>query len=307
VLFRPFDFAKWMTLGFCAWLANLGREGMSFNVRMPLGVGPAPARPANAPPDSGLPQFVRGTAHWAAGNVELLIALVAAVAIAGVLLGLLITWAKARGTFMFLDGVVHDRGDVARPWTEYKREGNSLFGFMFAFGVATSLSLLLIVAVAAAVAWPDIRAGRFRDDAASGLVLLIPLSLLVLFVSAVVQVLLVDFVVPIMYLRRKRVTAAWGEFGSAILAGHLGTIVCYLLVRCVIMACAGVVAVLVTCATCCVAALPYVGTVILLPLFVFDRAFPLYVLEQYGPGWRIFPTAGKPQGLILDDLPPNGA
>ncbi|HWB59674.1 MAG TPA: hypothetical protein VG733_09280, partial [Chthoniobacteraceae bacterium] len=27
VLFRPFDFGKWITIGFCAWLASLGGGG----------------------------------------------------------------------------------------------------------------------------------------------------------------------------------------------------------------------------------------------------------------------------------------
>jgi len=31
---------------------------------------------------------------------------------------------------------------------------------------------------------------------------------------------------------------------------------------------------MLTCMTCCIAVLPYIGTVILLPLFVFLRAYP---------------------------------
>ena len=36
-------------------------------------------------------------------------------------------------------------------------------------------------------------------------------------------------------------------------------------------------------------AIPYVGTVILLPLFVFAEAYPLYFIEQFGPEWQVFP------------------
>ena len=34
-------------------------------------------------------------------------------------------------------------------------------------------------------------------------------------------------------------------------------------------------------------AIPYLGTVILLPLFVFLRCYSLCFLEQFGPSWRI--------------------
>ena len=31
ILFQPFDLKKWFIIGFAAWLANLGRGGVSFN------------------------------------------------------------------------------------------------------------------------------------------------------------------------------------------------------------------------------------------------------------------------------------
>ena len=50
----------------------------------------------------------------------------------------------------------------------------------------------------------------------------------------------------------------------------------------------GIVAVLATCLTCCLVSLPYIGTVILLPILVFLRCYTLYFLEQFGEPWRIF-------------------
>jgi hypothetical protein len=44
---------------------------------------------------------------------------------------------------------------------------------------------------------------------------------------------------------------------------------------------------LLMCLTCCVTAIPYLGTVALLPAFVFSRAFPLHYMEQLGV--RVFP------------------
>ena len=49
-------------------------------------------------------------------------------------------------------------------------------------------------------------------------------------------------------------------------------------------------------ATCCIAgclmALPYLGTVLLLPVLVFNRAYALHYLAQFGPTFDVFaPTA----------------
>jgi len=45
-------------------------------------------------------------------------------------------------------------------------------------------------------------------------------------------------------------------------------------------------------ATCCIlgclAAIPYLGTVLLLPVFVFRRAYSLYYLAQYGLDYDVF-------------------
>ncbi|MBV8075042.1 MAG: hypothetical protein JO284_01500 [Planctomycetaceae bacterium] len=98
-------------------------------------------------------------------------------------------------------------------------------------------------------------------------------------VIGVVQVFLYDFVVPIMYLRRQGSLDAWGEFRRSILIGRGGKMVLNLLFKFVLGIGAALIAVALTCATCCIAALPFVGTVLLLPLSVFFRAYPLYFLE----------------------------
>jgi len=41
------------------------------------------------------------------------------------------------------------------------------------------------------------------------------------------------------------------------------------------------------CLTCCVALLPYVSSVVFLPVHVFFRSYSLCFLEQFGEEWRI--------------------
>jgi hypothetical protein len=53
-------------------------------------------------------------------------------------------------------------------------------------------------------------------------------------------------------------------------------------------------------------AIPYIGTVLLLPVLVFKRSYPLYFLRQFGPGYDVFPPA--PSAPPVTGLqPPPGA
>ena len=103
-----------------------------------------------------------------------------------------------------------------------------------------------------------------------------------------------DFVVPAMYLRRQRVLEAWSAVRREVLAGQVGTIILYFLMKLVLAVGVGFIALVVTCLTCCLAALPYVGSVILLPLLVFRRSYSLCFLGQFGPGWRCFSEPIQP-------------
>jgi hypothetical protein len=45
------------------------------------------------------------------------------------------------------------------------------------------------------------------------------------------------------------------------------------------------------CIACCLVIIPYIGTVLLLPLLAFTRSYSLYYLAQYGPHYDVFPPA----------------
>jgi hypothetical protein len=94
-----------------------------------------------------------------------------------------------------------------------------------------------------------------------------------------------------MYLRQ----TGWREAGSELLqlvGRHLGAFVLYVLFRIVLNVGIGILTIIVVLATCCIAgcilAIPYLGTVLLLPVLVFKRAYSLYFLAQFGPGYDVF-------------------
>jgi len=284
-LFRPFDFAKWLAIGFCAWLAGLlNGGGGGTGWRMPKGHPPTPwlTWPREL--------WHRLTEHaW----VVPVLAVVAVVAIA---LVLLLLWLSSRGKFMFLDNVVHNRAFVADPWRRFRHLGNSLFfwrlGF-FVVGLAAALALGGLVVLAAG------GFSGFGFSSARGTVMTILAALLVLVFTlavAYVSLFLDSFVVPIMYRSNLTATAAWAAFlpwmercfGSLFLYGLFVLAFWVVVALCVITA--GLF-------TCCVFFLlliiPYVGTVILLPVLVTYRAFSLEFLAQLDPGFEVFASTGE--------------
>jgi hypothetical protein len=102
-----------------------------------------------------------------------------------------------------------------------------------------------------------------------------------------------DFVVPIMLLRTESCIAGWREFMTLLSANKL-RFALYLLFQIVIGMVIGAIIAIGTCigcCLCCISALlfvPYIGTVILLPLLVFKRSYSLYYLQQFGPAFDVF-------------------
>jgi hypothetical protein len=104
----------------------------------------------------------------------------------------------------------------------------------------------------------------------------------------------VDFVVPIMFLRGGRWLEAWKEF-HGLLWEHPGQFVLYILFQIVLAMASGVItlgAILITCCIAgCLVVIPYIGTVVLLPVLVFKRSYSARFLAQFGPHYDVFPPA----------------
>ncbi|MGH7994053.1 MAG: DUF7544 domain-containing protein, partial [Limisphaerales bacterium] len=125
-------------------------------------------------------------------------------------------------------------------------------------------------------------------------------------VLAIIGKFMVDFVVPIMFLRGGKCWAAWKEF-YGLLSAHPGQFALYILFQIVLSMAIGMLVLLVILVTCCIAgclmALPYLGTVLLLPVLIFKRAYPLYYFAQYGPQYDVFPPPPAPPMAGTSPLP----
>lgn len=272
VLFAPFNLIKWLGLGFTAWLASL-TEGFAPNFNLPNNAFASPA------------------GHKALAWIQAHLAMVISVGIGMVIIiltvSLVMAWASCRGKFMFLDNVLHNRAEIQAPWRRFRRQGNSLFLFSICFGIAAlavlaTLGLLLLFA-----AWPDIGRHNFGINALGAILLGVLFFTSYILVLGCLLAFLNDFVIPLMILRSCRVMTAWGLF-LALFKAHAGVFVLYLLFRLILMLVISSVAMLVCCLLCCTVLIPYVGTVILLPVSVFWRSYSAHFLEQFGGAYRLF-------------------
>ena len=210
---------------------------------------------------------------------------------------------------MFLHCVALDKAEVGEPWNKFGREANSLFWFRLVLGL---IGMVLMLPMLAGIAVIIVRMVLRGEPDAAGIMAAVGLAL-IFFAAAIVYGLIhkftTDFVVPILFLRGGKCLAAWREFWG-LLADNVGLFTLYILFQIVLGMAIGVIvlgAVLITCCCAgCVMAIPYIGTVLLLPVLVFKRSYPLYFLRQFGPGYDVFPPA--PSAPPVTGLqPPPGA
>jgi hypothetical protein len=288
ILFQPFDAKKWFIIGFAAWLANLGSGG-GFNYRFNRSDGVQKVNDAI----SQIPHSILVI------GISLLIFLVLALIV-------VFAWLRARGGFMFIDCIVKNRAAIAEPWREFRKEGNSYFFFwlVVGFGVvvfAALLSLPLIILAIKGRYYLDLR----RDHLNVYALLAIAGWVFVMVLLVIAWALIAGFMMPVMYRRRCRAYEAFRATVSLI-AAHPGEIVLYCLFLFVLAIATGLISCFAICATCCIAALPYVGTVILLPVYILLRSFSLLFLRQFGPDYDVWASAMPPEfSPILSGAPPG--
>jgi hypothetical protein len=284
ILFQPFELKKWFVIGFAAWLANLGAGGGgNFNY-----------------PDSEHKEVHKF--NEAIGQIPQPIVITGVCVLICLILVIIVVfaWLRARGRFMLVDCIVRNRAAIVEPWKEFRAEGNSFF----LFSLLMVLAFIVVIAVAGlGLILPFI---PWRNHAEPGVGFWIGLSLFV-FVAvclAFVWALVSQLMVPIMYRQRCRARLAFAQ-AVDLVSSQPGPILLYVLFLLLLAVAMFMIACAVTCATCCIAAIPYVGTVILLPIPVTLGAFSLLFLRQFGAEYDVWAGFMPPEFLpILAPSPP---
>jgi len=288
ILFQPFDFTKWIVIGFCAWLALLGefRGGGGFNG------GNYSFNNNNHQSTEQFRHVFQEVRDYVLANLDWIIPAASALLIGLLAVWALLLWINSHGKFMLLHCVALNTAEIEAPWIKYAGAANSLFWFQLAvrfIGLLLTLPLAVLIVV-------DIVQMVLKGEADLARVMsAIGLGLACFGISLVfllIRKFLVDFVVPIMYLRGSRCLAAWREF-FGLLSAHFWQFVVYVLFQIVLKIAIGIIVLMAILVTCCILGcflmLPFIGTVLLLPILIFKRAYPLYYLAQFGPEFDVFP------------------
>ena len=286
ILFRKFDIETWVTVGFAAFLAGLAGEWAGLRLSPGWGYGfPPHLVDLLTPPFHGSGDFLRGI-RWFGAPLALIWL--------GVGVGLL--WLGSRGKFVLLDDLVHERPAIVEPWNRYGKLGDSLFFWRLGFCVVALTAFALFVSpifwlgheLTSAIGRP---LGTLASFGATALSILLGLT------AAFVALLLESFVVPLMYHRGIRSTEAWRLF-LPLLRAHLPEFLVYGLL--ILFAGVGVVLCLIAVSilSCCILplllSLPYVRSVVLLPLTALLRLYSLEFLQQFGPDYTILGVPTEP-------------
>jgi hypothetical protein len=298
ILFRPFNLEKWLVIGFAAFLAHLGGGGR-FNFNFP----------------SSWRNRSWHSHSWTATDFSTQMPgwfwpLMFVVVPLGIALAVLLAWIGSRGRFIFTDCIVRDRGAIVAPWHEYRREGNSLF--IFTLGVALVLLALFAIGILPLLLPSILHHHHINVTFTLGLVFWLAL----LIIAALAWWIISQFMVPVMYRQR---CSAWSAFQKTVglITSHAGEIILFVLFLVVITIALGIVVLLVGVLTCCVGlclfALPYVGTVILLPVEILLFGYTLLFLRQFGSDWDVWatleaaPVQTPPSPAVAPEIPPPAA
>ncbi|OGV74721.1 MAG: hypothetical protein A3K19_32955 [Lentisphaerae bacterium RIFOXYB12_FULL_65_16] len=292
---------NWLLIAFVAWIASLGKVPVVFQwpVNLPDPHSWRVEHPA-------LP-FVDAW-HWLSTHAVVIAFAAITAFLFFAVAGLVLIWLGSRGKLMFMAAVARGRAAVGADWAEFGALGNSLFLWRLGFGIA-----LMLLTVAGGVFLVLMGIAAIMGALSTGLVLAaVPLILglagtcLAALTVLLIRVFLEDFIIPLMYRYNLRVLSAWNYFGRLLVA-HFPAFVLYLLARIVLKVCAFLLVVALVIMTCCLPGLllliPYVGTVLILPIPVFFRCWSVCLLEALQPDSQMLQELQA--SVTVTPVPPN--
>jgi hypothetical protein len=279
-LFRPFRVEVWFVVGFSAWLAWLGQHG-SYGSGGKWDLDELDGVPG--------PQFLlRGWLERIRDFLDHWQVILGMVTLAGMILVVVVAlvWISSRAKFIFLENVTKKHALFVDPWSRASAAGWSLFWWRLVYAAI----LLAFFGTLVAMWWVRAAVPFLHGDPITlgSLVWLTLLAFPIAIVCAFVGCFLEHFVVPIMARHGLSATAAWGRFLGLFRENPIPFVVYGLFLIplwiFVFIAC-GIVGLLTCCLGWILMALPYIGMVVLLPVYYAYRALGPEFLAQFGPEW----------------------
>lgn len=275
LLFKPFDIKRWFSMGFCAWLAYVGTQSGNFN-----GMGEGNPEVLKRQGEGMWEKLTNLSAHPGA------LSFLAVIIVLSLLLALWMCSLRSRGDFMFLHRWYCPDASILQCWGASRENGHQLFVWRVKFFFVSVLFFAADGAVAySQILRPFLDAGQVWSAALLWpTVSCVTAAALLAVAVQVVAHFAKAFVVPVMYWQGVTVGKAWqavfalcNQYPLAVM-GYLALVVAFWVF-------AAVAIVLFVLCTCCVGAipllLPYFNAVILLPILLFLRGYPVCFLSQW--------------------------
>jgi hypothetical protein len=288
-LFKPFNLHKWFVVGFSAFLAGLAEGGG------PNGSGGGRYSDHGDFSFGDFLDFPHRAWDWLIDNPGWFIGIIFITGFI-IILACVLTWLSSKGTFMFIDNVAHDKAEIVKPWRNYSKEANSLFFWRIVFGI-----ICFVVFVSFVVFFFVVASRVYESNAHRVPVLfIVQMALVFLFlilITGYISAFLTAFVAPIMYKDRISAVQAWGRFLSLFkkYPFHFLFYGIFIFVLTVLAVISLIIAGLMM---CCVGILlliiPYINTVVTLPVWYTFRAFSLEFLAQFGSEYDVYPMPEAP-------------
>jgi hypothetical protein len=302
LLLQPFALRTWLVLGFAAFLSEALVTGNG-------------VRHSYRDEDAGIhSEAIHALEGFLAPALMTAIGIVIVAAI--LILGIILLWVNSRGRFVFLDGVARQRAAIVEPWKRFGRQGNSLFVWMiFFFLVCAAIGTVMILPFLASLAalWAN---RDFHWGLLGALWMLLVFAIPFVVVAAYTLLFLSDFVVPIMYRYGLGAQDAWRRF-LPLLRAHPAYFLVYGVFVLTLWVVVGFVMTLVGFSTCCIGfilfGLPYVSSLVTLPVLVTFRGLGPEFLAQFEPELSVFgaetaaPAPPPAAGGGAPPEPPRGA
>jgi hypothetical protein len=310
LLFRPFELAKWIILGFCAWVVTLGGQNGGSGGNLPSNVAQSSRNASenfwgqmnyllNSPEKS----FLERMAEIFDTTSTVIVAITIAVIFVFILVAALVvlfTWLRFRFEFVFLDNLVHNRAKVSAPWREFKAYAHSLWG--------NYLLILLVFAVVNVFLFLPIfllGMGHWMKRCAAASDILMPNSSEIFTLVLIVilffawglaftfwQFFMEHFQIPVMY-QKKMLFKESSVYAWRLVKENPGVFIRFLLMVILIDIIFGICIVLGIFLSCCflllLLVIPVINTTVMLPYLALKRYLGVDLLAALAPDLSPYP------------------
>ena len=220
-------------------------------------------------------------------GLVIIIILVSAIFVIVTLWTALVLWLGARGRMMFLDNVLNNRHLIHEPWKKFSQPANAIFLFNFLIRISLIIIAGLFGLMIFLFCWHSNQGGFWNQIVKNAeLKVIFLIAFIIYFPAGAFLFFLNDFLIPVIYKIGCSPIHAAKCVGRVVWNNPLEALI-YIFLRVAMELIFLMITLVFGCSTCCLGFLPYVGTVLTLPLHVFRQSFIIDSLAQLDAQYQL--------------------